>query len=932
MFLRSLWQILQFYMKLNTLIFLTLLFSGSMAFSQQKGVVVGTVVDASLNTETMPAVSVSVQGTKLGANTDIDGKFKLELNPGRHILVFSYIGYKTLLDTIDVKAGNNINLNVVMVSDAQVLDDVVITGEVRKDTESALLRKQMNSAVITQSIGSQEMSRKGISNAAVALTKVTGIAKQEGASGVFVRGLADRYNNTLLNGLPLPSNEPTSKNISLDLFGTDVIQSIGISKIYTADDYGDVGGATINILSKEHVGSTELNVGIGGGINTGAFRSDFKHAEGWNRIGFYNIKTPTTVREYTFVNRWTPETINKPFNYDFSLSGGTSFAVGEEGRINLFATASQSSDFTFKEGSEKTVGETRNNVVRDYFDIKKYGYSTNTTGMLNLAYRLNSRNLIKWNSIFINGSSSTVGEYFFLDGQGATNNTFSRQTLTQQNKIFLNQLLGQHQLSKRFDLDWGGSYGRVDADMPDRITNRITENNNGDGFIYAGAASSANNRFYQYIDEKEWAGRAALSYKLLLDEQGVYKGKLTLGYTGRSKKRNFEATQFNMRVNANNGVVAADPNDIDAFINANNFSPEVVAGTFTILTERGGINLKPFIYDGRLQLHGGYLNFEHSPNKRLTYTLGLRTDKVLQKMTWDVNIPTPSVVFKDAEIDKLFILPEATLKYALTAEQNIRIAASKSYTLPQFLEKAPFGYEDITMTTRGNPNLTAADNYNLDLKWEKFPTANEVLAVGLFGKYIVDPISQSRINGADPNAVSFVNAGDYAYVAGIELEARKEIVKNLSGGINLTYMYSYQQLDAQKVVEETSGDISVNFNDDHERLQGASPFLANADFTYKGDWGGIKPTIAIVGNYFYDRIFSLGTRGKGNIVEKGYPILNFVASAEIGSRWEANFKVNNLTDSRVNMEQENSDGPINVYSYKRGLDLGIGVKYKLLKK
>src|SRR5690606_4620461 len=157
-----------------------------------------------------------------------------------HILVFSYVGYQTLRDTITVKAGNNINLNVAMASDAQMLDDVVIVGEVRKDTESALLRKQMNSAVITQSIGSQEMGRKGISNAAVALTIVTGIAKQEGTSGVFVRGLGDRYNNTLLNGLPLPSNEPTSKNISLDLFGTDVIQSIGISKIYTADNYGDV--------------------------------------------------------------------------------------------------------------------------------------------------------------------------------------------------------------------------------------------------------------------------------------------------------------------------------------------------------------------------------------------------------------------------------------------------------------------------------------------------------------------------------------------------------------------------------------------------------------------------------------------------------------------------------------------------------------------
>lgn len=911
-------------MKVKTLIFLTLLFSGSITFAQQKGIVSGVVVDASLNNETMPAVSVAVQGTKLGANTDIDGKFKLELNPGTHILVFSYVGYQTLRDTVTVKAGNNINLNVAMASDAQMLDDVVIVGEVRKDTESALLRKQMNSAVITQSIGSQEMSRKGISNAAVAITKVTGIAKQEGTTGVFVRGLGDRYNNTLLNGLPLPSNEPTSKNISLDLFGTDVIQSIGISKTYTAEDYGDVGGATVNILSKEHVGNPTLSVEIGGGLNTNAFRSDFKRADNWKRFGFYNIKPPTTLQQYTFGSKWSPNTIDKPFNYDFSIQGGKSFQVSEEGRINLFATLSHKNNYQFKEGSEQIIGSTVDNVLANYFDAKKNIYETNTTGMLNLDYRMNSKNRLKWNSILVNGSSSVVSEYGVLPQHQPQQ--FTRQTLTQQNQLFLNQLLGEHQLKERVSLDWGASYGIVNADMPDRITSTLSTSNNG-GYEFNNSQANNQNRYFQYINEKEIAGRFAFNYKLFADPQGKYKGKLALGYTGRYKKRDFEATQFNARIQQSG--ISADPDNLDAFLNADNFTTATGQGsTFRLETARA-LRLTPFTYNADLNLHGAFASLEHSPNKKVTYTIGLRADKVLQKMTWDTNIPTPSVNFDDADIDKIFILPEATLKYALSENQNLRVAASKSYTLPQFLEKAPFQYEDITYTTYGNASLKPADNYNLDIKWEQFPSSDELLSFGVFGKYIKDPISFSRIAGASSNLFSFLNAGDYAYILGAELEVRRNISTNFSGGMNLTYMYSRQELDEDKVSEETNQSISANFNTDNDRLQGASPLLINADFTYKSNTGKIRPTIALVGNYFYDRIFSLGSFGRGNIVEKGYPTLNFISSTTINERWEVGLKVNNLLNNRVRMEQENTDANVEVYSYRRGLDFSLGIKYKI---
>jgi hypothetical protein len=153
---------------------------------------------------------------------------------------------------------------------------------------------------------------------------------------------------------------------------------------------------------------------------------------------------------------------------------------------------------------------------------------------------------------------------------------------------------------------------------------------------------------------------------------------------------------------------------------------------------------------------------------------------------------------------------------------------------------------------------------------------------------------------------------------------------NLSAGFNFTYMYSEQKLDSEKVAEETNNTISVSFNDTKDGLQGASPLLLNADLTYRIEAGTFKPTISLVGNYFHDRIYSLGNiQTGGNVMEKGIPTLNFISSAAIGDRLNISFNVKNLLDSKIERYQENAEGDTTTYSYKTGLDFSLGIKYSL---
>jgi len=153
--------------------------------------------------------------------------------------------------------------------------------------------EQRQALVATQAVGARELSRKGIGDAQAAVAQVSGISKQEGVKNVFVRGLGDRYNVTLLNGFAIPSEDPEYKNIALEFFGTDIIQNISVNKVFRGSDYSDVGGASINIVSKELVGDHALSFDLSGGINTAVIVPGFLRQDGSGYFGFANTTQPS---------------------------------------------------------------------------------------------------------------------------------------------------------------------------------------------------------------------------------------------------------------------------------------------------------------------------------------------------------------------------------------------------------------------------------------------------------------------------------------------------------------------------------------------------------------------------------------------------------------------------------------------------------------
>ncbi|MHC5201982.1 TonB-dependent receptor [Myroides sp. LJL119] len=895
----------------------------------QNGTVKGTLLDLQTN-EPLAFATVIVDQTNQGVNTDMDGNYQLSLKPGSYTLTFQYVGYDNLQKQITVESETTSLVDAQLNNNSQQLDDVVLIATRSRASESALLLDQQRSASISQHIGNQELSRKGVGDAASAVSKTTGVAKQEGSGTIFVRGLGDRYNSSYLNSMPLSSDDPEKKNINLSIFSTDIIEYISIDKTYHVSSYGDFAGGNIDIHSRKYNGQPFIKVSLGSNINSNATSNKpFQILSGRDYFGFSNNNMPKdALNSFKFNHSTSTKTID-PIGTSLGLDAGKTYYIGQS-ELNLFATASFSNNYKYKQGVSKTV-QAQNIFTKDLY-LKSYQYNTNTTAMLNADLDINPHNNIKYNFLFINDSQQKNDLYngYIVDTTPDKENSetlINRQQYTQ-NRLFVNQLLGSHVLSQKLDLNWGLSANDVASHTPDRQQYMLNQVIGKPEYVFATNARSNNNRYFENLSEREYSASINADYKFGYDSDQNNKGKLTLGYNIKSKDRKFRATQYVFGIN-NMYNKNIDPNNLNAFFNQNNFSQ----GYFDIYTFRGGATtpnaLRPQTYEGDLSIQAGFANLEYRFTDKLTAVLGLRVENISQKVTWQTQLDNNQT---SDQLNKNAFLPALHFKYSLTELQNIRLALSKTYTLPQFKERARFIYEDVTEIKVGNPDVYASDDYNLDLKWEFFPKNDEVIAITAFGKYIKNPINEI-VMASSSNDITYANTGDYGVAYGLEIELKKDIIhfdaintNKITAGLNAALMKTHQKLDNEKVNRENRY-INTLFTHNSSQFTGASDLLLNADVSYIKNWENTNFMATISYAHFSDKLYSIGTEQSGNLVDKAFGVLDFTAKLELNKKFTIGLNAKNLLDPKIQRKQENLTKDILVQSYRLGQNLSLSLSY-----
>lgn len=886
----------------------------------QNGSIAGALADEESAGQPLPFANIIIKGTTQGTTSDFDGNYSIDnVAPGTYTIEFSFVGYETKeIPNVVVTANQVTTLNTGLSANAAALEEVVIIAPTTsRTTEAALLLDQKKATVIKQSIGSVELARKAISDAAGAVTKISGISKQEGGGNVYVRGLGDRYLNTTYNGLSLPANDVEKKNIDLALFSSDVIQNVGVSKTYAAHFYGDFAAGNVNIVAKEYSGDFFLDADLGTNINSNSVGIDFLRSEGTGFFGFYNRfqNDPFAVILSHGVD---PVSTESTTGIAGSISGGKSWDLGEESRLSVFATTSFGSNFEYRRGQQANVTGAANTIFQD---SEEFEYSRTTTAMANIVYRINSDHKIKFNSLFINDATDVVGR-FGIDGNGFNRNTiadnddfgfFTQNVQFDQDMIYVNQLNGTSRFNEKLKLEYGIGYNNVLARQPDRKRIAVEQfdlaqdNDPSTNPILFRNVDFDNQRYFQNIDEDELNARINLNW-----EQSDNLS-FNFGYNGRSKRRDFDNQRFGLSIIEPNTEVT-DVTNFDAIFNAENLGVVFDTNVINGLDPANGLGstnlpgLPENTYSGELDIHAAYAEAIYTIGDKWTFVPGIRLESFSQRIDFDVI----NLTFNNPgsnEADEFFFLPSLNVKYALTEDQNLRFSLSRTVSNPEFKEVAPFVYENVTDRIGGNPDLLNDPAFstivNVDVKYEWFLERGEIFSLGAFAKAINDPVNLVSANDAT-GTQRFFRTGDRAEVYGLEIEGKKTILKDaddnglLSAGANLTLTSTTQDL---KTIE---GTFNTNFNRDSDDLQGASPVLINADVSYSPTFKSYKPKANLVFSYFSDRIDALGSGQIGNIVEKGVATLDFVWKNEINKNFEINASVKNLLNPSIERVRENA--------------------------
>jgi outer membrane receptor protein involved in Fe transport len=933
-------------MKLKFL-FLTL-FICTLTFGQTKGTISGIITDRDSNNQALPLVNVLIKETKISTNTGATGQYSLSLSPGNYVLQFSAIGYETIEIPVSVHENKTTTIDKKLGTGSYKLKDVIVQSTVNKEKETALLLEQKKAVVIKQSIGAQEMSRKGVSDAEEGLTKITGITKV-GSRGLFVRGLEDRYNNLLINDLAAPTNNPFKKVIPLDIFSTDIIGVIEVYKTFNPNIYGDFAGGTFNIqTSKGSKIITKLSIGAGytANNNVGRFliskESDsFKGYFGFtgsdrnlpNLLGSSPLSHTFSTEESlkSFKSGFDVAEIKTPLNTSISFLHTEKFDLKDNRNFSYLLSINFDNNYTTRNGVERNFTNNLSGFTyRNDFLNTEFRYKTSLTSLMGLNYNT-SKLKLSYNTIFIKTSENLIKDQFGVaDSNSSNNKTLIRTNQLDKSLYLNNQLSGEYFLTedKNQTIKAGVSYARTKYAQPDRKFFSGTKT--GDNEIITSIA--ANNFIKQYLDisgDSFISGMAEYTLKF-----GKNQNKLTVGYNGNASVMNSTYRFITPINNSTPNNFTAPLNHIDTKLNSYLSSNAFSYRESSNATYQAKLNEST---------NAAYTNLHYKFNDKWEVNGGLRLESTSRETKYRTQ-GSFSDPFKKLTYDNLYILPALNVKYGVNENSNIRFATAKTYTKPVIMEAYPIEYINADGTsTRGNPFLVNSDNYNVDLKYELFPTNKEMFAVGLFGKKIGSPIERTFIANAANSTITTYLKSDNSVLYGAEFEFLLELsrinksLKDFSLGFNTSLMHT--KVEVSPTTTDGDGNITTSIETHRSReLQGASKWLINSDLKYQFNFDKTwTNTVSFVYSVFGKRIYAVGTGGENTGLDHIYELpvqqLDLVWISKVSSHIDLKFTADNLLNPSRQYEQgNNSVIPIAepsaiTSSYKKGRGFALNLSY-----
>lgn len=913
------------YMPVRILIALFLLIS-AVSYAQQ-GTLSGIVLDAKTS-EAIIGANVVIEGTTVGAATDIDGKFQISnIKPGTYTIIVSFVTYKTqTLTSVVVESGKITSLEIPLPEEVSELSEVVVTAKREINTDASLIKSIREAKLVVSGISSEQITRLPDRDAAQVMQRVPGVTIVDNRF-VIVRGVPERYNQVMINGAIAPSTEIDRRSFSFDLIGAGAIDQMLIYKSATPEMAGDFAGGLIQVVTKQPTNDDFTNVGLSFGYRTNTTGENFVSSNGSSTdyLGFDNgfralpqdfpssnslraSQKNSSLRERagkSLTNNFAPNTKQAPLDMGFNFSMSRSFNAGKVKFSNL-TSLMYSNSYVHAEADFFRYNDFTATTAEKRFEYTDNFYSNDVRFNIvhNWNIALNSRNRIEFKNLFVQ-----VGEHESTVRTGddkIQNPNFDRLNYAYHylsRSIYSGQLMGSHELGDGSSkVNWLVGMNWVNRNEPDYRRFRTYRDKTfaGTEEPYTMQLPAAGNvfetgRFWSKLQDKGFSN--AVDFEKKFGESEKRRPTLKAGYYAEYKTRTFDARYINYLYPNTADFDQAIGQELARLPLTTVFAPENIKKKDGFVIEEG-TQLQD-AYTGSNLLTAGYVSGAF-PLGNFDITVGFRGEYNVQKFNAKTNAGPVAVnnpIFSP--------LPSVNIAYNITDRSLVRAAYSKTVNRPEFRELAPFLYYQFEYEAAlyGNTQLKTATIDNIDLRWEMYPNPGEIISVGGFYKNFKDPIeTYLQITTENPQ-LTYGNAPS-ATSYGVEFEFRKSLaslgmskfLRNTSVNINAAWIESTVDI----------GTAAANQNQIQNRpLQGQSPYIINTGVYYLDETSGLSVNVAY--NVFGPRIFSVGDKIFPSWWEMPRNSLDFQISKTWARRFETKLNIRNLLDAAYSFYQDNNN-------------------------
>lgn len=819
---------------------------------------------------------------------------------------------------------------------------IIVTGRINRDP-------MRDSTQVVSVLSSEQIARTGEGDIAGALGRVTGLSVQ-GQGFVFVRGLGDRYSLAMLNGLPLPSPQPLSRVVPLDIFPTSIVASSLVQKTYSASFPGEFGGGVINLTTRAIPEESFLSVsgGVSGDTET-TFQNGLSfYGSDYDWFGFDDGRrdVPPALQDYFDSGlRMSDSGVDQqeiakqlgdpnlillqkigdmPANWSAGLTAGTATDVFSDGRFGVIATASISNKW-------RTRDITSQSVLADFTLASDFNdLITDNRVLVNALVGFGLEvgdHVFRWTNLFIRDSikqaSLSQGSDILDD-----DDIQQQQTTWQERQLINSQLVAELEFSD-LSVDLRGGFARTSREAPYEYEFTYLRDNTSDPlggqFInvldrQTGSASVT----FSDLTEDLWFGGIDVSYPL------ADWLTTTVGYAYSDTARYSERREFlfNASTAFPDGVGVLRPDLLlgDAIIDY--FNIGLIESTQTDPA-----------FEAALTIHGAYGQARIEPLVGVAIDLGVRYEDAIQSVSPVQVFTVPTNSGASTSLSNEYWLPAATITVEAADGLQLRAHASRTVARPQFRELIFQTFYDPETNRRynGNPFLVDSELTNYEVRAEYYIDRTSRVSVAGFYKDIARPIEASSTFDDNTLITRFANAPN-ATLWGIEADAQYTYdLLDMGGWFEtkaLVFLANYTYTQSQ--INVRAGDLTqvfpsapvpaANLFIDGVPLTGQSDHLANLQIGIE-DVDRLQQFTVLV-NYASERVTSRGTTGLPDIVENPGLTLDLVMRQGLslfGVESELKLEARNIL-GRDNFEyQTNGVDRIEINTYAVGTSVSASL-------